>query len=108
MRWAALIQRVYEFDPLECPKCGGEMKIISFIEKHQADVIEKIATSLRSIAASRQPVSFHSALKHCGLWIELCDRGPPAKGIEEQPDLELEYVNCEDILWIPKNFRSRT
>ena len=34
MRWAALIQRVYEFDPLECPKCGGEMKIISFIEKH--------------------------------------------------------------------------
>jgi hypothetical protein len=29
-RWAALIKQVYETDPLLCPKCGGEMKIISF------------------------------------------------------------------------------
>ena len=36
--WAALIKCVYEVDPLECPKCGAEMKIISFIEKRQADV----------------------------------------------------------------------
>jgi len=34
-RWAALIKQVYETDPLVCPKCGGEMKIISFIERHQ-------------------------------------------------------------------------
>ena len=25
--WAMLIKRVYEIDPLECPKCGGEMKV---------------------------------------------------------------------------------
>jgi len=31
--WARLIQRVYEVDPLLCPKCQGTMKIISFIEK---------------------------------------------------------------------------
>ena len=31
--WAALIKKVYEVDPLRCPECGGEMKIISFIEK---------------------------------------------------------------------------
>lgn len=49
MRWAALIKRVYEIDPLLCPKCGGTMKIVPFIEKRdQADVIERI-------------------LKHCGL-----------------------------------------
>ena len=31
-RWTTLIQKVYEIDPLECPKCGGEMRIIAFIE----------------------------------------------------------------------------
>jgi hypothetical protein len=29
-RWAALIKQVYEADPLSCPRCGAEMKIISF------------------------------------------------------------------------------
>jgi hypothetical protein len=38
--WAALIKCVYEVDPLKCPKCGGTMKIVSFIE--EARVIEKI------------------------------------------------------------------
>jgi len=47
MTWAALIKCVYEVDPLKCPKCGGQMKIISFIEEDM--VIEKI-------------------LRHCGLW----------------------------------------
>ena len=58
-RWAALIKKVYEVDPLKCPKCGGQMRIISFIEKKdQADIIEKI-------------------LKHCGLWMEPEERAPP-------------------------------
>jgi hypothetical protein len=30
-RWAQLVRRVYEVDPLVCPKCGGEMRIISVI-----------------------------------------------------------------------------
>jgi hypothetical protein len=59
-RWAALIKQVYEVDPLLCPKCGATMKIISFIERHQRDVIEKI-------------------LRHCGLWEEDMARGPPAQ-----------------------------
>lgn len=29
--WARLIHRIYGEDPLVCPKCGGRMKIISFI-----------------------------------------------------------------------------
>lgn len=30
--WARLIQKIYEVDPLTCPKCSGEMKVISVIE----------------------------------------------------------------------------
>ena len=37
--WARLIQKVYEFDPLICPKCQGPMRIISFIE--EIEIIEK-------------------------------------------------------------------
>lgn len=29
--WAGLIKKVYEVDPLQCPKCGGSMKIKAFI-----------------------------------------------------------------------------
>ncbi|MDI9430747.1 MAG: transposase [Planctomycetota bacterium] len=54
---AMLIKRVYEIDPLCCPKRQGEMKVIAFIKPPQADVIEKI-------------------LRHCGLWHS--SRAPPA------------------------------
>jgi len=47
--WAALLKRVFEVDPLECSQCGSRMKVISFIERRQRDVVEKI-------------------LRHCGLW----------------------------------------
>ncbi len=30
--WAQLIQKIYDVDPLLCPKCSGSMKIIAFIE----------------------------------------------------------------------------
>ena len=40
--WAALIRRVYETDPLTCPRCGAKMKVVSFIETHQGEVIDKI------------------------------------------------------------------
>jgi hypothetical protein len=49
--WARLNKRVYEVDPLRCPECGTTVKVISFIEPPQQDVIEKI-------------------LKHCGRWKE--------------------------------------
>jgi hypothetical protein len=42
--WARLIKQVYEADPLLCPRCGGAMRIIAFIE--QPAVIEKILTHL--------------------------------------------------------------
>ena len=33
--WAQLIKRIYEVDPLVCPSCGGEMKVIAFITEHE-------------------------------------------------------------------------
>ena len=34
--WAMLLARIYEVFPLICPKCGGMMKIIAFIDKGEA------------------------------------------------------------------------
>jgi len=42
--WAKLIKRIYEVDPLVCPSCGGEMKVIAFIIEH--DVIDAILRHL--------------------------------------------------------------
>ena len=30
--WARLIQKIYQIDPLCCPKCQGPMKVIALIE----------------------------------------------------------------------------
>jgi len=38
--WARLIKKIYEVDPLLCPKCKGQMRIIAFIEDYK--VIRKI------------------------------------------------------------------
>ena len=43
-RWSYFIRKVYETDPLICPKCHGEMRIISFID--QPGVIKKFFNTL--------------------------------------------------------------
>ena len=57
-KWRECIKKVWEIDPLSCPKCGSEMKIISFI--NEAEAISKI-------------------LEHLGLWEEKTplERAPP-------------------------------
>ena len=42
--WARLIKRIYEVDPLMCPSCGSEMKVIAFITEH--DVVDAILRHL--------------------------------------------------------------
>jgi hypothetical protein len=67
-RWSYFIRKVYETDPLVCPKCSGEMRIISLID--QPDVIKKI-------------------LQHLGLWEESHappDRSPLAREITFDTD----------------------
>ncbi len=93
--WAMLIKRVYEVDPLMCARCGGEMKVVAFIEPPRGDVIEKI-------------------LRHCGLWDPSTPRAPPPEDgwvyepdadwesqptlSEEQEPGELTYVDIDEFL----------
>ena len=44
-RWAELIRRVYDVDPLVCPRCGGEMRVVGFIT--QPALIKRILDHLR-------------------------------------------------------------
>ncbi len=64
-KWAQLIQKIYNVDPLKCPKCQGEMRIISFID--QPKIIKKI-------------------LKHLNLW-DTRINDPPAKKTGHIPEL---------------------
>jgi hypothetical protein len=43
-KWARLIQKIYNVDPLLCPKCFGSMRIIAFIEDQQ--IVKKILQHL--------------------------------------------------------------
>ncbi|MFP3929213.1 MAG: hypothetical protein ACLFUP_09930 [Desulfobacteraceae bacterium] len=61
-----MIQKIYEVDPLSCPKCNGAMRILPFIEDQ--DVIRKI-------------------LSHLGLW-EKAPRPPPP---QSTPALVLDF-----------------
>jgi hypothetical protein len=62
--WRELIKRIWEVDPLLCPRCGTEMAKIAVI-KDQV-VITKI-------------------LRHLHLWEEPPARGPPPGGTVYEP-----------------------
>ena len=53
--WRECIKKVWEVDPLECPKCHAEMKIISFITRSQPEVISQILEHLGLYEKSRPP-----------------------------------------------------
>ena len=50
--WARLIHKVYEVDPLECPKCGAPMQVIALID--DAEVIRQILEHLGCWGAGRR------------------------------------------------------
>jgi len=86
-RWAALIKKVYEVDPLNCPntrvwKCQGRMDIIAFVT--DSETIKKI-------------------LKHIGEYDPRRDggqRAPPRQDdieIAPLPSQEWEYVPAEHV-----------
>jgi hypothetical protein len=70
--WSRLIQKIYEVNPLICPKCQGLMKILSFIDS--PEVIKKI-------------------LKHLGLW-KVKPR-PPPKTNAPPVDMHLDYSDSQ-------------
>ena len=71
--WPMLIKRVCEIDPMVCPKCGDQMKVVAFIEPPQREAIEKI-------------------LRHSGLWQSSTARAPP--DVDELVH-ELDYVDID-------------
>jgi len=82
--WARLIHKVYEVDPLQCPKCGAPMQVIALID--DATVIRRI-------------------LEHLGCWAprdaRQNQRAPPgdAKDLDglKPPVRELTYHPVPDI-----------
>ena len=46
---AALLQQIFEVDPLACPTCGGPMRVVAFIT--QASVIDQIPSDRRVLIA---------------------------------------------------------
>jgi len=77
--WARLIQKIYEVNPLECPKCQGSMRIIAFIEREE--IIQKI-------------------LKHVGLWLARAQPGevktrPPPRIHSPPAELYADYGSTE-------------
>jgi hypothetical protein len=52
-RWAELLRRIFELDPLRCPRCGNAMRVVAFIT--QPHVIDRILTSLRRQAPPTRP-----------------------------------------------------
>ena len=43
--WTDLLARIYEVDPLKCPSCGTEMRLITFIVN--PETVKHILTHLR-------------------------------------------------------------
>jgi hypothetical protein len=53
-RWAALLRRIFEVDPLRCPRCGHAMCVVGFMT--QPHVIDRILTHRRRRAPpTRRP-----------------------------------------------------
>jgi hypothetical protein len=48
-----MIRKVYEVDPLVCPKCGGRMKIISFLTDWA--VVDRIIGHLKLTFVAERP-----------------------------------------------------
>ena len=55
--WARLLSKVYEIDPMICPKCGSEMKVIAVIQ--EPEEIKRILRHL--VKHGRPPPGFDPA-----------------------------------------------
>jgi hypothetical protein len=51
--WAEMIRKVYEVDPMACPKCGGQMEVIVFIPDFS--VVDRIIRHLNLTFVADKP-----------------------------------------------------
>lgn len=54
LNWARLIQKIYEVDPLKCPRCGATMRIMSLIDNDA--VVERILKHLNAWDPGPTPI----------------------------------------------------
>jgi hypothetical protein len=52
-----MIRKVYEVDPLLCPQCGGQMKVIAFIT--DSSVVDRIIHHLKLTFVAERPPPPH-------------------------------------------------
>jgi hypothetical protein len=55
--WAEMIRKVYEVDPMLCPKCGGQMKVIAFLTDFS--VVDRIIDHLKLTFVAAKPLPSH-------------------------------------------------
>jgi len=55
--WAAMIRKVYEIDPMLCPKCGGRMKVVAFLTEYA--VVDRIIDHLKLTFVADKPPPSH-------------------------------------------------
>ena len=60
--WARLIQKIYEVDPLTCPKCKGAMKILSFID--QPECYQSDTSAYRAVGKKKPPAAKDQSPHH--------------------------------------------
>jgi hypothetical protein len=57
--WAEMIRKVYEVDPMVCPQCGGQMKVIAFLTGYA--VVDRIIDHLKLTFLADKPPPAHLA-----------------------------------------------
>jgi hypothetical protein len=51
--WAEMIRKVYEVDPMVCPHCGGQMKVIAFLTDYA--MVDRIINHLKLTFVAERP-----------------------------------------------------
>jgi hypothetical protein len=57
--WADMIRKVYEVDPMVCPKCGGKMRVIAFLTDYA--VVDRIIDHFKLTFIAERPPPPHIA-----------------------------------------------
>jgi hypothetical protein len=55
--WAEMIRKVYEVDPLICPRCGGRMRVVAFLTEYA--VVDRIIRHLELTFVAEKPPPVH-------------------------------------------------
>ena len=51
--WADMIRKVYEVDPIICPRCAGRMRVVAFLTEHA--VVDRIIRHLELTFVAEKP-----------------------------------------------------